>query len=120
MVGSWDLTAACVRRQSLDQIHRAGRSRAAGRCRGRGPVLPGGEEQMRALFGLLIVAVIAIVAVGFYRGWFSLSWEKTDDNKGQVTGTVDNDKIEADKKRAIEEVKGLGSKANAHTTTAKE
>ena len=75
---------------------------------------------MRALFGLLVVAVIAIVAVGFYRGWFTVEWNKTDDNKGQVTGTVDNDKIEADKKRAIEEVKGLGSKSNTHATTTKD
>jgi Na+/H+ antiporter NhaB len=73
---------------------------------------------MRALFGLLVVAVIAVVAVGFYRGWFSVDYEKTD-NKGQVTGTVDNDKIEADKKRAIEEMKGLGSKANAQPATTK-
>jgi Na+/H+ antiporter NhaB len=71
---------------------------------------------MRGLFALLVVVVIGIVAVGFYRGWFSVAWDKTDKG-GQVTGTVDKDKIEADKKRATEEVNHLGqSKANAGST----
>ena len=75
---------------------------------------------MRGLFALLVVVVIGIVAVGFYRGWFSVAWDKSD-NGGQVTGTVDKDKIEADKKRAAEEVTGIGaSKANAQSPTTKE
>ena len=72
---------------------------------------------MRGLLGLVAVLAIAIVAVGFYRGWFSVSWDKTDKG-GQVTGTVDKDKIEADKKRAAEEVNHIGqSKANAGSTS---
>jgi hypothetical protein len=75
---------------------------------------------MRGLFALLVVVAIAIVAVGFYRGWFSVAWDKTDKG-GQVTGTVDNGKIEADKKRATEEVHRLGeSKANTGSTSTKE
>lgn len=75
---------------------------------------------MKWLFGLVVVIVIAVVAVGFYRGWFSVSWTKTDSG-GQVTGTMDKDKIEADKKRAEEEVHRLGdSKAKAGTTSTKE
>ena len=71
---------------------------------------------MRGLFALLVVVVIAVAAVGFYRGWFSVAWNKTD-NGGQVTGTVDKDKIEADKKRAADEVNHVGqSKANAGST----
>jgi hypothetical protein len=73
---------------------------------------------MRGLFALVVV--IAIVAVGFYRGWFSISWDKTEKG-GQVTGTMDKDKIEADKKRAAEEVHRLGdSKANAGPATKKD
>lgn len=72
---------------------------------------------MRGLFALLVVVAIAIVGVGFYRGWFTVAWNKTA-NGAQVTGTVDKDKIEADKKRAAEEVHGLGeSKANAGPTS---
>ncbi len=75
---------------------------------------------MRRLFGVLVLLVIAVAVVGFYRGWFSVAWDKTD-NGGKVTGTVDKDKIEADKKRAAEEVHRLGeSKANAGSTSAKE
>jgi hypothetical protein len=77
---------------------------------------------MTRVFGVLVLLVVAVAAVGFYRGWFSVAWEKDKgDGKGQVTGTVDNEKIEADKKRAIEEVKGIGaSKANAGTATTKD
>jgi hypothetical protein len=77
---------------------------------------------MKRVFAVLVLLVVAVAAVGFYRGWFSVAWEKdAGDGKGQVTGTVDNDKIEADKKRAIEGVKGLGeSKANARSATTKE
>lgn len=72
---------------------------------------------MRRLMMVLILLVAVVAAVGFYRGWFTVAWEKTD-NGGQVTGTVDKDKIEADKKRATEEVHHLGeSKANAGSTT---
>jgi hypothetical protein len=68
---------------------------------------------MKRLLILLVVLVGAVAAVGFYRGWFSLSWDRAD-GKGQVTGTVDEEKIEADKKRALEKVQGLGNnKGNA-------
>lgn len=70
---------------------------------------------MRRFFAVLVVLVVVVGAVGFYRGWFSVAWDKSD-GKGQVTGTVDNEKIEADKKRALEKVHGLGeSKANAES-----
>jgi hypothetical protein len=77
---------------------------------------------MRRLFVLLVLLVVGVAALGFYRGWFDVKWEKTDDGKGQVTGTVDNEKIEQDRKRAVEKVQGLGngSKANAGTPSGKE
>jgi hypothetical protein len=74
---------------------------------------------MRRFFAVLVVLVIVVGAVGFYRGWFSVAWDKSD-GKGQVRGTVDNEKIEADKKQALEKVHGLGgSKANAGTEPQK-
>jgi hypothetical protein len=73
---------------------------------------------MKRFLILLIVLVGAVAAVGFYRGWFTVDWEHGD-GKGQITGTVDKEKIEADKKRAAEEVRRLGeSKANAHGDTS--
>ena len=76
---------------------------------------------MRRLFVLLVVLVVGVAALGFYRGWFDVKWEKAPDGKGQVTATVDNEKIEADKKRAAEKVQGLGgdSKANAGAPAGK-
>jgi hypothetical protein len=77
---------------------------------------------MKRLFVVLVLLVVGVAALGFYRGWFDVKWEKSDDGKGQVTGTVDNEKIEADKKRALEKVHGLGggSKATAGTPAGKE
>ena len=68
---------------------------------------------MKRVLIVLVLLVGATAVVGFYRGWFSVAWEQGD-GKGQVTGTVDEQKIEADKKRALEKVQGLGAnKANA-------
>ena len=70
---------------------------------------------MRRLFAVLVVLAVGVAALGFYRGWFDVQWQKAGD-QGQVTGTVHPDKIEADKKEALEKVRGLGqSKANAGT-----
>jgi hypothetical protein len=66
---------------------------------------------MKRLLILLVVIVGVVAIVGFYRGWFTVGWEQGD-GKGQVTGTVDNDKIEADKKRAAEEIRQLGEHKN--------
>lgn len=69
---------------------------------------------MRGLFAVLILLVAVVAAVGFYRGWFTVSWDEGN-GKGQVTGTVDNEKIEADKKRAVEEVRNLGGSTTTTT-----
>jgi hypothetical protein len=72
---------------------------------------------MRRLFVVLLLLVAGVAALGYYRGWYTLDWEKTG-NQGQLTGTVNEDKFEADKKQALEKVKGLGdTKANAGTAT---
>ena len=76
---------------------------------------------MKRLFVLLVLLVVGVAALGFYRGWFDVKYEKAPDGKGQVTATVDNEKIEADKKRAQERVQDLGpSKANAGAPAGKE
>jgi hypothetical protein len=75
---------------------------------------------MRRLFAVLFLLVAVVAVVGFYRGWFTVAYDKAD-GKGQVTGTVDNEKIEADKKRAAEELRNLGgSKATAGSTTTRD
>ncbi len=62
---------------------------------------------MRSLIKLLAVLLIGLVAIGLYRGWFSLSSSKTDDegDKVNVTVSVDKGKMQSDIKTAKEKVK---------------
>ena len=55
---------------------------------------------MKRVFRLLIVVVILIGAIGFYRGWFTLSSPKANDGSDNVNVnlTMDADKIRADAK----------------------
>jgi Na+/H+ antiporter NhaB len=64
---------------------------------------------MNRLLRLIVIVVIVIVAVGFYRGWFQLSTE-TQEQKTGLTVTVDKQKVEADKEKAVESLKGLEHK----------
>jgi cell division protein FtsX len=63
---------------------------------------------MKKLYAVLIVLVLLVVAVGFYRGWFALSSSGADkgSNKVNVNLTVDRDKMQEDaemvKKKATE------------------
>ena len=52
---------------------------------------------MKRLFSLLLVVVVGIVCVGFYRGWF----------------TVNQDKIQQDEQKAKEKVRELMQDAKA-------
>ena len=71
----------------------------------------------RLLMGLVLLVVVVVAAVaglGFYLGWFHFSTGGTDANPS-ATITVDQDKIEADKKAAQEKLKDLGEKAKEKT-----
>ncbi len=63
---------------------------------------------MKRLLAVLIVLVLLVIGVGFYRGWFTLSKSDADpgDKKVNVNLTVDGDKIQEDaetvKKKAAE------------------
>jgi len=54
---------------------------------------------MKRLFFVLLVVVVGIVGVGFYRGWF----------------TVNQDKIQQDERTAKEEVRELTQEVKAKT-----
>ena len=67
---------------------------------------------LRWLFVLLLI----VVAIGFYRGWFSFS--RTDDkDKANVNLSVDKDKMKTDAQKVKEKIKGL--KGNAKAPDAK-
>ncbi|HZL88880.1 MAG TPA: hypothetical protein VFB96_10945 [Pirellulaceae bacterium] len=62
---------------------------------------------MKKLLAVLIVLVLLVIGVGFYRGWFALSSPDADKgNKVNVNLTVDGDKMQEDaeavKKKAAE------------------
>jgi hypothetical protein len=52
----------------------------------------------RTIITVLLVLLVGVVAVGFYRGWFALSSRSADagSNKVNVNLTVDRDKIQED------------------------
>ncbi len=61
---------------------------------------------MRTLFGVVVLLLVVIAAVGFYRGWFQLSTD-TANQRSSATITVDKDKIHADEQKAKDEMQGL-------------
>jgi hypothetical protein len=80
----------------------------------------------RNIITVVLVLVIGVVAVGFYRGWFTLSSRSPDagSNKVNVNLTLDRDKMQEDasavqKKtselvgKATEPAAGSGDKAPA-------
>jgi hypothetical protein len=67
---------------------------------------------MRAFLIVVVLLLVGIAGLGFYRGWFQISSDRDNaENKVNTTFTVDEDKIRADK----EKVKDLGQQANERT-----
>ena len=62
---------------------------------------------MRSLIKVLVVLLICLVGIGFFRGWFSLSSPNPgpQGDKVNVDLSVDKGKIESDVKKAEGEVK---------------
>ncbi len=66
---------------------------------------------MRSRFKLVIVLLLCLVGIGFWRGWFSVSSPKSDTegDKVNVNMSVDKGKIKSDIKKAERKVeKGVG------------
>jgi cell division protein FtsX len=61
---------------------------------------------MKTLLAVLMVVVLLVIGVGFYRGWFALSSGDTGNNKVNINFTMDGDKAQEDaeavKKRAAD------------------
>jgi hypothetical protein len=65
---------------------------------------------MKRLLLVLALVVAGAVALGFYRGWWSLASDGAGD-KVHLTLTVDKDQIHEDKDKALRGVRDLGHKA---------
>jgi len=71
------------------------------------------------LFKVLVVLVLCVVGVGFYRGWFVLSSHGGDGgNKVEVNLTVDPDKAKEDAQAMETKVRGLTGNAAEETPSS--
>ena len=69
---------------------------------------------MRTLMFVVVLFLLGIVGVGFYRGWFQLSTD-TANQRPSATITVDKDKIHADEQKAKDEMQGFRQAAKEKT-----
>jgi hypothetical protein len=65
---------------------------------------------MKALMFVVVLFLVGIVGLGFYRGWFQLSTD-TVNQRPSATITVDKDKIHADEQKAKDEMQGFRQEA---------
>lgn len=59
---------------------------------------------------LILLALVVVIGLGLYRGWFNLSSRNGQGNPN-VTLSVNKDKIEADKDTVVDKMQDLGHKA---------
>ena len=74
------------------------------------------ETNMRTLMFLVVLLVIGIAGLGFYRGWFRLSTDSKD-QQPSATVTVDKDKFHEDEQKAKDKVQGLGKRPRRKSAT---
>ncbi len=78
---------------------------------------------MIRMLGVLVLIVTLVVGLGFYMGWFHFS-SGSDGTNAHVTMSVDKGRIQEDKDKAVDKVKGLEQRAKdkveTTTQTAKE
>jgi hypothetical protein len=74
---------------------------------------------MRSRLKLVIVLLLCLVGIGFWRGWFSVSSPKpdTEGNKVNVNMSVDKGKIKSDIKKAERKVEKGVSELEGKTKT---
>jgi predicted negative regulator of RcsB-dependent stress response len=65
---------------------------------------------MSRLITLIVLVIVVIACVGFYMDWFHLS-TTGNENKKDITLSVDQTKIRADAQKAEEKIKNLEQKA---------
>ena len=62
---------------------------------------------MRRVFIVLVLIGIGVAGLGYYMGWFRVDSANVD-GQTHITLTVDQKKIQADEKRALEKVRNVG------------
>jgi hypothetical protein len=64
---------------------------------------------MRNVMFVVLLLVVGIAGLGYYRGWFVVSTNSTD-QMPSATISVDKDKFHADQQTARDDVHGAGQK----------
>jgi len=64
---------------------------------------------MRAFFFALLLAIVVVVGLGFYLGWFQIHTTRDNDNKVHVTLDVNRNKIGQDTEKARERAAQVGN-----------
>jgi hypothetical protein len=70
---------------------------------------------MRGFLAVLILLVVGIVGLGFYRGWFQVSTGSAG-GKSNATITVDQDKIKADQEKLKKQAQDVAKNVGERTT----
>jgi hypothetical protein len=71
---------------------------------------------MKRFMVSLVVVAACIAGIGFYRGWFLVASDSSDD-KRNVTFSADSSKMKDDEKKVVEKVEGLGHGAKDKTAS---
>ena len=74
---------------------------------------------MKGMIFVLVLLVAGVVGLGFYMGWFQVS-SGSDGNKASITLSVDKDKIQEDKDKAVNKVQDVGQPAKETTSATTE
>lgn len=69
---------------------------------------------MRFFLRLVVLLIVILIAVGFYRHWFSVSGpaQNATDGKVDVNASVDMNKVKSDVKKVEERVKKVKEKVS--------
>jgi hypothetical protein len=68
----------------------------------------------RTHIGLIVLLiVVAVVALGFYRGWFQMGERETENNKVDVNLRIDPDKMKSDVRKAADATEQKASKLSS-------
>jgi hypothetical protein len=67
------------------------------------------ESIMRKFFGCVIVLLLIVAAVGYYRGWFDVS-TGSQDQKSNISISMDKEKLRQDADKAAKSLENLADK----------
>ena len=74
---------------------------------------------MKGMIFVFLLVIAGVVGLGFYMGWFQVS-SGSDGNKASITLSVDKNKIQEDKDKAVNKLQDVGQPAKETTSATTE